>query len=778
MDAFIQQIVSLLTTPPGNLVYHIIIAFSLISPFQSLIPFWNSSQKTVARRMAFGLGFLIVAQLILFVCSGLSWQGVLNQVVVLPPLDRAITALSLVWILWLWNFNRPVRWGDALAGVFSLLIILGAVASLILWPAELAVRPDMDFNTSTIGLAWELFSILVVLSGALLLFMRRPLLWGSAIAMQLLFMMGHLSQVALVSTGHYAGTVRLAQLAAFPLLMSLPQILAPVPSATTSTSSISKSRPPYERRRYAVDVKTAGTFINLSTLNDPVQLPCELARSISQAMVADFVYLFAMPDHAGSLLMIGGYDLISEKYFAARTLDRERIPQLYGSLIKGQAIRLLDTQLDSPDVQNLMHLTGISKPGQVMAVPLMTAGQNPVGALILFSPFSGRNWTPDDQTYLLTLSESLARILQRAQEEASQKSRSQQSSSDLQNAYRQIDMLQREQQSLINQMESMRQEHEVAINRERGTQVRSSTNLQDETQQIIRQLQNENQQLRQSLGTVQTQTPATTDEQLKITLSELGSLEDSLAEANIRIMELEKQVNARPTTAPQMDMMISLVQELRIPMSSLITQVDALLKDPALFSQQKQISRIKAAGERVRGLMDDLLQTLKAQTVGLELAPETLNLASLIDQAIAEITAELRAKNINLRVDIPDNLPLITADRDALQQIITYMIQNANAVTPQEGNIRLKVRIDDDHSGQAFAQLQVTDQGGGIAPEEMGRLFSALDEPVQGIAGVGNPEGLALAKALTEAHQGRFWIDSDRGRSATISAVLPIASVK
>ncbi|HPH97441.1 MAG TPA: ATP-binding protein [Anaerolineaceae bacterium] len=777
MDAFYQQIVSLLTTPPGNLVYHIIIAFSLVSPFQNLIPYWNSSQKTVVRRIAFGLAVLILAQIGLFVCSGLSWQGILNQVAILPPLDRAITALSLVWIIWLWNFNRPVRWGDALAGVFSLLIILGAVASLILWPAELVIRPDLNFNGSTISLAWELFSILVVLSGGLLLFMQRPLLWGNAIAMLLLFMLGHLSQVAFFTTGHYAGAVRLAQLAAFPLLMSLPQILAPV--SPTATSTASKSRPPYERRRYAVDVKTASTFIKLSTVNDPVQLPGELARSISQAMVADFAYLFALPDHAGSLLMIGGYDLISEKYFAARTMDRERIPLLYHSLMKGQAIRLTETQLDSQDVQNLMHLTGISKPGQVLAVPLMTSGQNPIGALILFSPFSGRNWTNDDQTYLLSLSEGLARILQRAQEDASQKSRSQQSSSDLQNAYRQIDMLQREQQTLINQMESMRQEHEAAIIRERGAVARSgAASLQDETQQIIRQLQTENQQLRQSLNAVQTQAPAATDEQLKITLGELASLEDSLAEANIRIMELEKQVNARPASAPQMDMIVSLVQELRVPMSSLITQVDTLLKDPALFAQQKQISRIKAAGERVRGLMDDLLQTLKAQTVGLELAPETLNLASLIDQAVAEITAELRAKNINLRVDMPDNLPLITADRDALQQIITYMIQNANAVTPQEGNIRLKVRIDDDHSGQAFAQLQVTDQGGGIAPEDMGKLFSALDEPVQGISGVGNPEGLALAKALTEAHQGRFWIDSDRGRSATISAVLPIASVK
>ena len=91
MSLFFNQIFTLLTTPPGNLVYHIVLVFSIAGALQGAIQFLRSSQFPQARRMVLGLGILLGLQVFLFIVSGLAWQGLLDSKAVLPPLDRAVT---------------------------------------------------------------------------------------------------------------------------------------------------------------------------------------------------------------------------------------------------------------------------------------------------------------------------------------------------------------------------------------------------------------------------------------------------------------------------------------------------------------------------------------------------------------------------------------------------------------------------------------------------------------------------------------------------------------
>ena len=122
MGASLGQIFSVLTEPAGSLIYHLILVFSIAGALQSAFVHWRSSEFPQARRTLFGLGMLLAAQLGLFVLTALGSQGLINLTLVLPPLDRALTLFSLVWMIWLWAFPEPSRAADAATWLFTLLV--------------------------------------------------------------------------------------------------------------------------------------------------------------------------------------------------------------------------------------------------------------------------------------------------------------------------------------------------------------------------------------------------------------------------------------------------------------------------------------------------------------------------------------------------------------------------------------------------------------------------------------------------------------------------------
>ncbi len=213
------QILTLLTTSPGNLVYHIVLVFSIAGALQGAIHLLRSSEFPQAKRTVFGLCVLLVLQLILFFASGLVWQGFVNSQVILPPLDRLVTLLTLVWIVWLWAFPEPLRLADAATLLLNLLGIAAFGLTLAFW----AQSSSGTFNSTTFEKAWQVFSLAVILLGILWLALRKPNGWGNGIAMLILALIGHALTLLYPMEGSFPGFVRLMQLAMFPILLTLSQ---------------------------------------------------------------------------------------------------------------------------------------------------------------------------------------------------------------------------------------------------------------------------------------------------------------------------------------------------------------------------------------------------------------------------------------------------------------------------------------------------------------------------------------------------------------------------
>jgi len=348
----------------------------------------------------------------------------------------------------------------------------------------------------------------------------------------------------------------------------------------------------------------------------------------------------------------------------------------------------------------------------------------------------------------------------------------------------QVADLERRIQELTQQSESRQFEAQPADTSE---DVASWMLAQEESQRIIEQLQAENAELRIGANNmVPTMAPPIQgsmeiEQELRNTLQDVTRLQNQLVDANRKLQELEKGQVATKSTE-QAEVVASISQELRQPLSSVVGYTDLLLGESVGILgalQRKFVERIKASTERIHSMIDDMIQITTLETELNDLKPESVDLNLIIDNAMSYTSSQVREKNISMHLELPKKLAPIQADREALQQIMIHLLQNAGAATPFEGAIKLKVETRNE-DGMGFIQIQVTDSGGGIAPNDLPRVFTRLYRAdnvlIQGIGDTG--VGLSIAKTLTEAQHGRIWVESEPGKSTTFSVLLPIAGVK
>ncbi len=313
--------------------------------------------------------------------------------------------------------------------------------------------------------------------------------------------------------------------------------------------------------------------------------------------------------------------------------------------------------------------------------------------------------------------------------------------------------------------------------------------VQKEAQDTINNLQSENERLRSAASADSAEKPpaegevAYLESELRNSLMNIAHLQNKLAETNMQMLTLQKQVN-QPVRMinEEREVVASIAQELRQPMASIIGYTDLLLSESAGILgalQRKFLDRVKNSIDRMHTILDDLVQITAFQNGNIEIVARPVQASTAIDQALEETRTQFQQKNIVLQVDLPDELPELYADPDAIQQILVHLLQNAGAATPVEGTILFKVRIDQREAAEPYLLFQITDSGGGISPTDLSKVFSRryrAEHPL--LLGVGDTGvGLSIAKTLTEAHGGRIWVESEPGKSATFSVLLPLRPI-
>lgn len=216
--------------------------------------------------------------------------------------------------------------------------------------------------------------------------------------------------------------------------------------------------------------------------------------------------------------------------------------------------------------------------------------------------------------------------------------------------------------------------------------------------------------------------------------------------------------------------------ELRTPMTSIKGYADLMLMGaagPMTEPQMRYLEVIKNNADRLRTLVDELLDISRIETGKTELDLRPLDVPQLIHKLLDE---HLRGRMMNegkkltLSAEVEPGLPLVNADAARAHQILRNLLDNAFNYTPEGGTIKVLAEIDD-----GFVAVSVQDTGVGISKENQNKIFDrffrAEDTDIQQIPGTGL--GLAIVRSLVEMHGGLITVNSEIGAGSKFTFTLP-----
>lgn len=252
---------------------------------------------------------------------------------------------------------------------------------------------------------------------------------------------------------------------------------------------------------------------------------------------------------------------------------------------------------------------------------------------------------------------------------------------------------------------------------------------------------------------------------------EIGELADSfnrmsreVAKAN----QLRKQMTA------------DIAHDLRTPLTVIAGYIESM-RDGDLAPTPERLDSIYAEIERLQRLVADLrlLAVTDAGELRLNLAP--VNVASLLERVAASFKLAAEQKGTSLSVQVDSTLPDISADESRLDRVLSNLVGNAIRHTPEGGAISITAQASISTFILATRQnksvlISVEDTGEGIPPADLPHIFDRFyraDKSRTGEDGASSGLGLAIAKALVEAHGGRIWVESEEGRGTKMKMDFP-----
>ena len=210
--------------------------------------------------------------------------------------------------------------------------------------------------------------------------------------------------------------------------------------------------------------------------------------------------------------------------------------------------------------------------------------------------------------------------------------------------------------------------------------------------------------------------------------------------------------------------------ELRTPLSAIKGSMEALM-DGILPANPETYQQIHQEADRLARLVDDLQELSRVEGGAYSLDIRPITVSTLVQTALKRFSPQAQTKQIELRTDLPSDLPPILADQDRITQVLTNLVGNALQYTPQGGQVTIQaIRLGDE------IHISVMDTGIGIPAEHLPHLFTRfyrVDKSRSRQTGGGSGIGLTIARHLVEAQGGRIWAGSSgTGQGSTFTFSL------
>jgi signal transduction histidine kinase len=251
----------------------------------------------------------------------------------------------------------------------------------------------------------------------------------------------------------------------------------------------------------------------------------------------------------------------------------------------------------------------------------------------------------------------------------------------------------------------------------------------------------------------------------------------AIAIENVRLFNEieEKNRQLQQASENKSQFVSSMSHELRTPLNAIIGITEMMVTNAARFGTEKALEplqRVNRAGTHLLGLINQVLDLSKIEAGKLELNPQTVQLAPLIDEVIGT-ARQLADQNKNrLTTELPDDLGSLTIDPMRLRQVLFNLLSNACKFTKQ-GEVKLRARRV--RNGRDWIELVVSDTGIGMTPEQQAKLFEEFSQAdkttAQRFGGTGL--GLAINRKLSRMMGGDVTVTSEPGKGSVFTVRLP-----
>jgi signal transduction histidine kinase len=221
------------------------------------------------------------------------------------------------------------------------------------------------------------------------------------------------------------------------------------------------------------------------------------------------------------------------------------------------------------------------------------------------------------------------------------------------------------------------------------------------------------------------------------------------------------------------EFMATVSHELRTPLTSINMAIDILSQEVLGLVNERQrdmLSTAKDDCERLTKLVRELLDLSRLESGKYEMKRETVNLRTLVEEALKPLRLQFREKGIQVETDISPTTPDVPGDQQQLSWVMTNLVSNALRYTPENGKVIIHSEIENDS-----VRISVADSGRGIPADAIEMIFDKFVQVKQATDSMPGSVGLglAIAKEVVEAHGGKIWVESIVGKGSTFHFTIP-----
>lgn len=217
MNQIIEQISQVIISPSGSQIYHMVVAFSILSALYSLTMV-AQIRPSPLRRQIFGLSFLLAIQIGMFLVGWLTWISIFDARM-MPVLDRGSILISTTLLIWLWAFIDKKSFADLATVLLAILFATTFIGGALWWKAQ---AEYLYFNQSLLDQLFAIIALVLLCVGIGLFFTRRTGGWIYGTVMLAAILAGILLHLIYPSPQDYSAPIRVMLMIAMPVLMTYP----------------------------------------------------------------------------------------------------------------------------------------------------------------------------------------------------------------------------------------------------------------------------------------------------------------------------------------------------------------------------------------------------------------------------------------------------------------------------------------------------------------------------------------------------------------------------